>query len=484
MRGFLTLEALLAMAIMLTTLSAVLLSTFGNASLLSDSARTLEARSLASALLAEEEARAEDDFNLVNPIASVTSGGYTSSTSVELLPDYLTKHVSAVASWVDEIGRTRSVTLTTLLTNYNDTTGDTCSSALAGDWAHPLATSAQLGTTPLAAGDISHAKLYAVASTTGAAANPTFFAYDISNPAAPTLLNSIDTMPSSPLGMSAVQAGGNYAYAAGLSACSKGTNCGQLQIVNVSDPAHLAVAGHLLLATSTAPFAKDSGGNPTPANTLFYKDGIAYLGLQKTSGGDEFNAIDVRDPANPVWLGGYAVGRGVNSIAVRSGYAYLATDDNTTGGKAVLVLDVRSPTNIVAAGGSFTASGAGFAKALAAVGSTLYLGRSYANGTQKEFYTLDAGDPTHALPALGSADTASTTHQASIRGLRVRDYLAFLLTTTGLEWWDMSGTTITQAGAAAYPAASLGTGIDCEGNTVYVLSASGSTSYLTALVAY
>ena len=68
--GFSTIEMLVAMTVMLLTLSAALLLSFSNQSLLADSVGTEEALSLAEEMLGTEEALAHADFNAVIPATS------------------------------------------------------------------------------------------------------------------------------------------------------------------------------------------------------------------------------------------------------------------------------------------------------------------------------------------------------------------------------------------------------------------------------
>jgi prepilin-type N-terminal cleavage/methylation domain-containing protein len=500
-RGFSMLEVVIAMAIMLATLAAVMLASFGNQSLLEDGALESGARVVAKGLLAEEAARAERDFNLVNPIAA-TTGGYAASTSVALLPDYLTKQVSATASWTDALGRARSLTLVTLLADFEHALGgDTCSSALEGDWNAPrmanyalapgdLLPGASAPGAPVTALDASHGLLYAAASTTSATTNPTLFLFDISNAGAEPLFRaSLDNASASKAGLSAVHAVGTYLYAASavgadFSTCTPGASCAQLQIVDASVPSAPRIVENYLLPTTSPAFVTGSGGQAT-GKALAYEDGLLFLGLTKTATGPEFNIIDVRDPTAPAWIGGYSVGRSVNAIAVRGQYAYLATDDNMTGGEAVVVLDITDPSSPVRVA-SWSASGAGFAKSIAVVGATLYLGRTYASGSQKEFYVLDASSVANGLATLGSADIGTVSHRVSVNAVVVRDTLAFLLTTSDFELWNIADPSAIGPAIPplALPPGALGTALDCEGNTLYVGSGVGAEGYLSVVTAH
>lgn len=447
------------MALMLSTLGAIMLTVFGNQSLLIDGTLRIDAMSHSEALTKTLENRATDDFNLVNPIAATTtSDGYTTSAGVMLLPDYRTKEVTATTSWRDALGQTRSFALTTLITNFEHAIGaDTCDSTLTGDWSAPdvetyvLAHNASINDI-----DVYGGRLFAVVGSK-------LLIFD----AETALVASFESATTTE-SFSAIRMAGQYAYLANSSGES-----GQLQIVDVNSLSIPTLVTNYLLPTSTPAFVIGTDGQAV-GKSLAYDDGLLYLGLSKTATGPEFNILDVRNPNKPVWLGGYSVGRGVNAIALHGRYAYLATDDNETGGKALIMLDVSNPAKPLRVA-TWSGDGAGFAKSLAIVGDTLYLGRTYLNGAQKEFETLDARN----LTPLKSVDIGTASHHAGVQALRIRDSLAFLLTTDDLEIWDSVATS-----TVALPTGSRGVALDCEGNTLYAASVERDTSYLTVLTAH
>ncbi|MCI0542709.1 prepilin-type N-terminal cleavage/methylation domain-containing protein [bacterium] len=140
-RGFSTLEMLIAMTIMTLVLGAAISVAFGSQSLSADSETAAPALRIAQELIEREQALARKDFNLVNPSTGTNTIGsvtYQEKIDVELQPDYLTKKVTATVSWPGSYGRAQSVSLTALVTNFNNALGgDTCDSTLSGDWAHP-----------------------------------------------------------------------------------------------------------------------------------------------------------------------------------------------------------------------------------------------------------------------------------------------------------------------------------------------------------
>jgi hypothetical protein len=170
-----------------------------------------------------------------------------------------------------------------------------------------------------------------------------------------------------------------------------------------------------------------------PAEALAYRKGFAYLGFAKTAGRQEFQSIDVHDPNAPRVVSGKMIGHGVNAIDIHDSTAYLGTDDNSTSGKAIVALDLsnqQNPSEI----SSFHFPGAGFVRVIAAVGSYLYSGRSYAIGTSEEFSILH-----HVIPLTraGGVDIGTSAAHRGVYAILVRDFLAFLLTNDQLQLWDV-----------------------------------------------
>lgn len=71
--GFLTLEMLMAMFILILALTAVISVSFGSQSMIVDSRINAEALNIAQSLLKKAQADSRKDFNLVNPINATTT---------------------------------------------------------------------------------------------------------------------------------------------------------------------------------------------------------------------------------------------------------------------------------------------------------------------------------------------------------------------------------------------------------------------------
>lgn len=211
-RGVATLELLIAFAILMLTMTAVILVVFGNQSISIDTQINSEAVSKSRALIETARALSRQDFNAVVSIATTTDGIYEKNLTVEVL-DASTKQVTSMVAW-SSLGRTLAVRLVTLLTN--PTVGNACSATPSGDWTEPSMISYELGKDLLVPSDAS--SLFPITSVQAAGTklfvtvdNPTsnnkatFFGFDISNPATkPVFLFGVDNAPTISEGLSAV----------------------------------------------------------------------------------------------------------------------------------------------------------------------------------------------------------------------------------------------------------------------------------------
>ncbi len=462
-RGFSTLEILIAMSVMFLVLGAVILVSFGNQTAIADSQTDAEALNFAQKLLEIELADARKDFNLVNSAATTSPDGfYTAVTTAELQSDYLTKKVTVKVSWKGDHLRTQSVSLVGLITNFTNAVGaNTCNSTPEGNWKEPtLAASYDLGTAsgdpsgtyPITDVDAYQGKLYVTSSNpSGPPGKPNFFVFTIVNPmsATPTLayVSGVDTDTTNTTGSGvnavavATNSAGSYAYLANASSMTTG----QLQIRNLSTSAisNLKVAGL-------------TSGN---GNSLAYRDGYVFLGLTSTEGqSKEFNVVDVHAPMSPfvrssIGLGNHAA----NQVFVKGLYAYVASPNT----QSLKVFDISNPNSIVAVGGYNGMGHTG--KSVYAVGDTIYHGTT-APGAH--LHILNGSTPT----ALTSVSSASFSE--SVDSILARDSLAFVLTKSALQ---VINATSTAAWSTPYALPSSGSTtfepvMDCEGNTLFVAS--------------
>lgn len=487
--GFTVVEVLIAMAIMVMSISAVAMVVYGAEGVGSDGEIQSEALGISQAMIEGAQAIARKDFKLLVPTTTTETVGpitYTKTLSVRTLGDLLSKEITANVTWVGSYGRTgQYVRLSSLVSNFSAAqSSDTCDSVLSGDWTDPTQTDYAMAG-PVSTIDAAFGKVYVGLAQTSSPSSPSLFVY--STTSLSSALGSVDIATSTTVGPAMVTVVGKYAYVADGYGANFGTcfnpddlsdtstlyggACSQLKIVDVSVPSNPTVKYFY-----KAPGVTGTAGQGRGVSVA-YKNGYLYLGLGKTGSGPEFHIIDVHNPLFPVARGSFAVGRSVTAITIRNNYAYLATDDNT---KQLMVLDISNPYNpVVASGSVYNPGGVGLGRSLFAVGDDLYFGRTFSS-PNKELYVLDIKDPTGAMPA----PKGSFTLGATAAGVIVRDTLAFIVTTTTsklqvLRISDPSAISSVTQKSLPYP----GTTLECEANSLYAGSGSGASGSISVFTA-
>lgn len=450
--GFSTIELLVAMTILILCLTAVLLVSSGNSSLLLDSQLSREAISIAQKELEIAQSLARKDFQLVNPTSSdVTLGRkeYGVQTTIQNQNFNLEKVVKTEVKYSGQFGRNQTTELYSLVTNFNNAKAtNTCNSNLQPDadaWKtpHTLNTSTDFatlvglggGTFPITDLDAYRGKLY-VTTNNSATNQATFFSFDLADPKNPSLQNQLDNDPTNKAGLNALAVDEGFAYVANASSPAV---LGQLQIINLNS--------FTVIRSIKAAGVSGITGAQGLGNSITYKDGYVYLGLKSTGGhGPEFHIFDVHTASNPVETGSWTVGNDINAIEVKGKYAYLATPNS----QELLVLDVSDPTNIKTGSPAygFDATGSGNGKSIQVVGNTVYLGRT-APSSGPKFYVLDASDPTKL--SLNNPNPKTLDPTSSVDGFQFRSGLGiesasgktipyglgFLLTRSALEIYNL-----------------------------------------------
>ncbi len=186
--GFSTLEILIAMSIIVASISAVVLVVFGNQSLVLDSQMNSEALQIVGGMTAEARVHANANFNVLQSVATTSDGMYEKSVTVTSLDEFK-KQVIGTVSWYTHSGSLQQVVLNTLVTDWrNALSGNTCNAPLVGDWHHPVMTSYMYGAdllknnatiTPISDMQERGNKLYVGLSTSATRSDPKFFIFDI-----------------------------------------------------------------------------------------------------------------------------------------------------------------------------------------------------------------------------------------------------------------------------------------------------------------
>ncbi len=481
--GFLTLEILIAMTVLILMLAVVVMVSFGNQSMVANSQSNAEALNIAQGLLEKAQADSRKDFNLVNPISSITSSdGFVSSIDVKQI-DYFTKLVTATVKFPEDNGINGSTILSSIITNFNNAVGgDTCSSVILPDtetWKNPnikekfsdLSSLASISDNyPITDIDAYRDKLYVAIGKTTSLTAPTFFVFniddsDISNPKL-TSEGFIDNDGTKQSGINAVTVSEDTASQTTYAYVAAAGTTKQLQVIDVSTNLPIVKPNSLTVTGGSA------------GNSIFYKNGYIYLGLKSSTTGPEFHIIDVHKPTSSLsevghWPENGSLGHDINSIFVSGRYAYLATPDS----RNLIVLNISNVSAPTLAG-SYDDGGSNNGKSIFAVGDTLYLGRTE-GGT--ELSVLNESDPTVTPPVFDSDSTINKSIDGIfVRGklnsqtLQIPEALAFLLTPSNFTVMNVSDSTnMSPWGSEPLPSGTFGSSLfepvfDCEGNNFFI----------------
>lgn len=434
MRGQITLEILIALFILVVSISAAIMVSFGSQSITTDSQLNNQALYISRQGLESTRGASRQDFNsLVS--SSSTEDIYLKQIIVEDIDAY-TKKVTSRISWKTEPLRPQKIELVTLLTNFKavkDYGGDTGGSGLSGNWKIPRT----LGSIDLGPGnsatdlDVLNKIVYLSAEASDVK-KPDFFIVNATDGQNPYIVSNLHTGP----GLNALDVAGNYAYLA-----NDATDA-ELQIINIQN-----ISSPMLVSSYEVPGVS----GPSRGKTIFYLNQKVYLGLNKVTG-QEFHIIDVSNPLSPVLLGSFDVEDNINDIWVNGSRAYLATD---LGNAGLMILDVSNPYNIVLLGQAYSTD----------TNSVFNSNPSRTLlGPAQDFHIADTTEPNNIVN-LGSIAVGG-----DINDIVNRENLAFIATSNSNKEFqiiDISNST----GPTLYSSFNfpqMATGIDYENNTVYV----------------
>lgn len=385
------LEIIVAMTVLVASMSAVIIVVFGNQSMAVDAQNAQNALYQARQRMEESRAAAKENFSALQSGSSTTPGGFTQIVTVTPVDAY-TKKIGVRVEWKTDQLRTQNVELSAIVTDWktafqNNQDGG---SGLRGDWTNPQT----LESEDLGAGEeaqdveIASTAVY-MASTASDKKKDDFFAIDVANPREPDITARLNTGP----GLRALSLSGMYVYAA------NDDSAAQLQIFDVSN----ALAPVFVKSVAMR-------NNTSRGRSVFADGNFVYIGSDQSSGG-EFQIFDVRDPRNPVWVWSGVVNADVNDVFVRNGRAYLATSRSDA---ELIVFDVSNPSSPSRIGSFNSSDGAGLSVFVA--GSIAFL------GTNTSLLTLDVATPS-AISRMGIFAAGG-----AVNDVFLRDYLAFLAT--------------------------------------------------------
>lgn len=467
-KGFSTFEIMIALALIVISITLVLPLLSGSQSTTVGSQTNQEALYKAKDLLESARQMSILNFSSIVTTAPVYDDIYTKNITVTDI-DSSTKKIQSNVSWTSE-GKNLAVNLTTLLTHI-DVGGDTCNPVLTGDWTNPqLLGTADFGG-PEGATDIDviSKKVYATADAT-AANKGDFYIIDVSDPNPsgdlPILNNPPNGLHTGP-GLAAIHVAGKYAYVAKISTLTSDT---QLQVIDISISTAPVVVSSLDITTVV--------GDVADGNSIFYDNKKIYLGLTK-SDGPEFYVIDVSDPTNlsPTSIkASFETNTQINAIIVKNNIAYLtvryALDGVTP--EQLKILDVsQADSGIITPINTFSPNPvtmSGQSLYLSKNGNTLYLGEGGANpSNDPQFFLLDVTNPSSINQT--NSKYIDTSNDVTVEAITVRSNLAFMVTNDtnlGFQIWDLNNLgSISPYGSINIEQGSTG-GMDCEGNLVFV----------------
>jgi hypothetical protein len=436
--GFMTLEVLLCSCLACVFVFGAVNLLFCNQQISVDAQN--DAYSLRLAQAGMENALAQG-FSF-NPPADAQDNIFTEHLESVWLADYA-KEIVSRASY-SSLGKQNKTELNSLVTNWLDALGtDTCDLGFTGNWQNPQSRgSLSLGANnPATDVDAMDGKAY-VATNGSVQSADDLFVVNVADVDHPSVIKSINTGP----GLNALQAAGDYIYAANSSIN------GQLQIIKVADPANPTVMLNVKFAQA------GSGG---VASSIFYRSGKVYVGTFINSG-PEFYVYNVENPLSPFYLGAFEVGSGVNKIYVYGDYAYLATGDVNK----FRILNISDPAHITEIGDFSGVGGtAQSGESLAVLGGQAVFGRAggLPGAHIPELYLLDVNQPGN-IGNLNSADVNMSMNDIFLRG-----GLAFLATNQMGGQFQVYNYANNQL--AAVSSANLNSdavALDCEGENFFV----------------
>ena len=465
MKGFATLEMLIAFAVIILCISAVVMVVFGNQSIAIDSETNNEAITKAQELLEKARADSRFDFASVEDISATPDDIYTKSLEINDSSE-CKKEAKSIVSW-NMGSRTLKTELSTILSDIARALalGGDCDPGITDDFDNPGSlVGDDFGGQGATAVDVVNNRLY-VTSNGPPLTNKDFFVYDFdpSPPSSLTLVASLDLNE----GLNDVDVASNYAYVASAS------TTGELQVIDLTTITQISSATRQLPQTTTAIGQK-----------IFFYNNKVYIGTQYlpcppaclSSQNNEFHIYDVSTPSSPVWEGSVNINHNVNDIFVSGDFAYLATSDNN---RELMVININpsSPDYLEHpddTGFGYNMGGNNDGSSIYILSNKIYLGRIQNSPplSSHDFFILNKADVlngTSISDGLLNSIDLGISNNALVVGVVVRGNLAFIGLddpTSGLKILDIS-TMLPPSLCAALNVAENSTGIDMSGNFIF-----------------
>jgi len=233
------------------------------------------------------------------------------------------KIATTTVTWqAEQGGRLQSVVLVEQLTNWEDLTYSSCKvEPLSGNWALPVSVgSGDLGSGNSGTDVVVRLPYVYVSGVASASAKPDIFVFDVTNPASPQLVESLDIGSG---GINSIFIKDNYLYAASPN------DSKELIIINITDPLNIAEVGFYNLSGSA-----DGLG-------IIVFSNIAAIG-REDSATNELAFMNVINPASPSVISQFVTGGDVNDFAIRDTRLFLVSEESD---EDVWVYDIANPAN-------------------------------------------------------------------------------------------------------------------------------------------
>ncbi len=487
--GMSTLEILIAFSILILSISAVIIVTFGNQSLAIDLETNNEAISKAQALLEKTRADSRQNYTSIyncddssaTPCQGTIDSFYNRKLTID--PTSITQcgqNIKSTTTWTSG-NRLLSIDLTTRVGDIANalSLGGTCDITppplLGWNPPHTWASSNFNPDNPTGL-DVLNRIVYMTGNGNPATA-PNFYIADTNNVPKDTSSGLFITFINgfkanarlNDVKVAKLSDGKIYAFVA------RNTTTNQLQMIDVTDKTNPIQKGLFQLANV------DSAGSYPQAWRIYYYNNRVYVTTRFTAG-PELHVFDVSDPNNVSEIGtGTKLGLTVNSLVVTQksisgtyySFAYMATSSDN---KELFVLNVTNPLNVTEiTGASKNLTNPDYAdgNAVFLVGNNLYFGRD--SSIPDDFYIFNASNPIAAsggLPIIRTADIGT-----SVIGIIVTGPYSFLATTKANAefqvWTSNPAQPITKVNTSPFNfpnITTLGNGIKYEDNWIYLAS--------------
>ncbi len=344
-RGIATLEIMIALVLIILSITAVAPLVFVGQSTYVDTNTTDEGVYLAQRALEDARAKGRAHFaDLMSSSDSETVDGivYDKDTEVTVDPDDpFKKWVTATVSWTEQ-GRSQETKLTTLVASWQSALrGDECQAPSESNWANPKVFNSAASTTDdLHSGNtltsLAVKKQHVFITASGQdnlvlGAGHNFYSIDVSNPSSPAINKSTALIGYE---LNAVSISGDYAYVMGFNHMPFG-KVGEEQgdVYYQNGYAYVGIKHGQTIANGQF-YIIDISNADNPSVVSGSKINLpSDPKIPVAHASDEFMIFDVHDIHNPTFVGGIANQgifgvKGINSIQIYNDFAVIGTEND------------------------------------------------------------------------------------------------------------------------------------------------------------